>query len=644
MSRGQNSRLYQAMVYETQLASSASLGIDSMEEAGSITLSATVAQGKEIADVERALDAVVARIRSEPITAAELQEAQTELIASDLRQRETASGRAFMLGQALVAEHDPSAPDKRIVALQAVTVADVQRVAQQYLVENARVNIRYMDESQRPEGVAEDSWRNPAPVPTFLTVPPAILPPNELLPEGQRMAPPAPGAARAMVAPQIVERTLPNGLRVIVAKSTDLPIMNAQLILGGGSAADPAGRGGLAQMTAGLAREGAGGRTSPQIAAALESLGASLGAGAGSDSVTVALSAPVASAEAAGAIFADVVMRPAFAPAEVERARTRSQNNLRVALRDPATIAGLTLNRVVFGDAAYGAPASGTPDSLTAITRDDIAAYHGTWWRPDNATLIVTGGMTPEQAFAFAEQTFGDWSKPAAALPAIPARVGAATEPRIIVVDLPGAGQAAVAAAVRAPLRSEAGWYPMAVANSVIGGGQNGHLFQEIRAKRGLSYGANSGVSARAQASTLVASTQTKNESAAEVLGLVLAEFDRLKTEAVAEAAVTDRETFITGGFSNSLETTAGLGAFIAQTVQYGLPLSELTAYPERIRATTPEAIMTAANANLGSDRAYVVIVGDARMFIDAVRAAHPNVQVIPAADLDLSRGDLGVE
>ena len=644
LSRGQSSRMYQALVYETQLASNAGFGMDAMEEDGSLTASATLAQGKDIAELETALNAVVTRIRTEPVTAEELKEAQTELVASDLRQRETASGRAFILGQAIVSENDPTAPDRRVAALQAVTVADVQRVAQTYLVDNARVNIRYLDESQRPEGVSEDSWKNPAPVPTFLTVPAAILPANELLPEGQRAAAPAPTAPREAVAPVIAERTLPNGLRVIVARSTDLPIMNAQLIIGGGAAADPAGRGGLAQLTAALAREGAGGRTSPQIAAALESLGASLNAGAGADGAAVSLSAPIRSATEAGAIFADVVTEPAFAAAEVERSRTRSLNNLRVALRDPAFLANAVLSRVVFGDAAYGAPASGTADSLAAITREDVVAYHGRWWRPDNAALVITGGMTPEQAFAFAQTTFGDWARPTAPLPTLPARAGAPLAPRIIVVDLPGAGQAAITAAVRAPLRSEAGYYPLAVANAVVGGGQNGHLFQEIRAKRGLSYGANSQLVARAEASFLGAATQTKNESAAEVLGLLLFEFDRLKSEAVSEAVTTDRETFITGAFSRNIETTGGLGAFIADTVQLGLPLSELQAYPERIRQTTPEAIMSAANANLGSDRASVVIVGDAKMFIDAVRAQHPDVVVIPAADLDLSRGDLGIE
>lgn len=644
LSRGQNSRLYQRLVYTDQLATSAGLGTNLMEEDGVITGQVIVAQGKSIEAVEAAYDQEVARIRDQPVTEAELNEAKTELIASELRQRETASGRAFILGQALVSEGDPKAPDARLAALQGVTAADVQRVARTYLRDEAVVRVRYLDESQRPEGVAEDSYRNPAPMPTFLTVPPAILPPNELLPEGQRMAPPTPGAARAMAIPAVAERRLPNGLRVIVAKSTDLPIMNAQLIIGGGAAGDPNDRLGLASFTAGLAREGAGGRTAPQIAAALESLGASLFAGAGADSTSVTLSAPVASLGQAGPIFADVVMRPDFPAQELERSRTRSINGLRVALREPGNLAGAVLARVIFADAAYGRPTSGTAQTLGAITREDVLAQHARWWRPDNAALVITGGMEPEAAFAFAERTFGGWTAPAGALPTLGDRAGDPTAPRIVVVDMPGAGQAAVAAAVRGPDRTDPAWYSMAVANAVVGGGQNGHLFQEIRAKRGLSYGANSSLVTRADGAFLAASTQTKNESATEVVGLVLAEIDRLTTEAVTEQATLDRETYVAGGFSRAVETTGGLGGFIADTVTLGLPLTELQTYPERIRATTPDSLGAAARAHLGRDRAYVVVVGDASMFLDSMRAAYPDLVVIKAEDVDLNRADLGLE
>lgn len=642
LSRGDSSRLYQALVYRSQLAVNAGFGVSSMEEAGSITVTATVAQGQDIAAVEAALDAELDRIRNEPVTAAELAEARTEILASDLRQRETASGRAFILGRALVAEHDPAAPDAHLRAVQAVTAADVQRVARKYLVDQARVTARYLDESQRPEGVAEDSWRNPAPMPVFLTVPPAIRTANALLPEGERMAPPAPSEPRAATAPVIAERVLANGLRVIVAKSTDLPIMNARLVIGGGASADPAGSAGLAQLTAALSSQGAGGRTAPEQARLLEALGADIGGGAGADSTTLFVSTPVASARQVGAVLADVVQRPAFAAEELQRTRTRAINGQRVAMRQPGPLAAAVLDRVAYGDAAYGIPGDGTVESLAGITRDQIVAYHTAFWRPDNATLIVTGAMGAEDGFAFAEQALGGWVRPAASLPVIADRAGPVRPPRVVVVDMPGAGQAAVTAAVRAPLRSSDDWYPLAVANAVMGSGQSGYLFQEVRARRGLSYGAYSSLGARVDGGLLTASTQTKNESAAEVVGLVLAQMTRLTAEPVSDTAVTDRETFITGGQSRALETTSGLGSVLAEAVQYGLPLTEIVAYPERIRATTP-ASLAAAAARVDPAQAYVVVVGDAAQFIEALRAAHPDLVVIPAAEVDLNSPTLGL-
>lgn len=642
LSRGESSRLYQALVYRSQLASNASFGADSMEEDGSIAVTATVAQGKAIEDVEAALDAELARVRETPVTAAELAEAKMEIIAGELRQRETASGRAFILGRAIVSENDPAAPDARLAAVQAVTAADVQRVARTWLNDQARVSVRYQDDSARPAGVAEDSWRNPAPVPTFLTVPPAVLAANELLPEGQRMAPPAPGEPRAMATPRVVERTLPNGLRVIVAKSTDLPIMNARLVVAGGAAADPVDRPGLATMTAALASQGAGGRSAPEIARTLEALGASIGGGAGADSTALFLSVPTVAADEAGAVLADVVRRPDFAEEEVARSRTQAVNALRVNLRQPGPLAALVLNRLAFGAAPYGAPASGTPESLAGLTRGQVVDFHDRWWRPDNAALVITGGMEPEAAFAFAERTLGDWERPTGSAPTVADRAGATPGPRVVVVDLPGAGQAAVTAAVRAPRRADDAYYPLSVVNSIIGGGQNGHLFQEIRAKRGLSYGASSSLAARADGGVLSATTQTKNESAAEVVGLVLAELDRLRVEPVADQIVTDRETFLNGAWSRALETTGGLGGVLADAVTYGLPLGEVEAYPRRIAATTPDSLRAAAQA-VGSEDAYVVVVGESSMFIDALRAAHPDLVVIPAAELDLNSPTLGL-
>lgn len=643
LSRGQSSRLYQALVYDRQLAASASLGVGSNEEAGTLTATVIVAQGQDPDAAEAALDAELARMRDTLVTEAELAEAKIEIVSANLRQRETASGRAFMVGQGLVSEGNPRAADDALAAVQAVTAADVQRVARHYLDDRARVSIRYLDERQRPEGTPEDSWRNPAPMPTFLTLPAAILPPNDLRPEGERDPAPAPGAPRVMPAPAIAERTLPNGLRVIAATSTDLPIASVQLVIGGGASADPADRAGLAEFTANLATQGAGSRSALDIARTLEAAGAQIGGGAGADGTVLSAAMPLVSADVVADVFGDVVTAPAFAEAELARSRTRAVNALRVDYRQPGPVASAVLNRIAYGDAPYGRPGGGTPESVSAITADDVVAYHARWWRPDNATLVVTGGMTPEQAFAFAEQALGDWRTPAAARPEVTGRAGAPLPPRILVVDMPGAGQSAVTAAVAAPPRSDPSWYPLSVATAVLGAGQNGYLFQEVRAKRGLSYGASASLAQRRERALLTASTQTKHESAAEVVDIVLAQFRRVIDEPVTEAAVEARETFLTGGFSRNLETTAGLGGFLANTVQLGLPLSEVEAYPQRIRATTADSLRGAAASVLPPEQAWVVVVGDASQFIDALRAAHPQVEVIPADRLDLNSPTLGL-
>src|SRR5690606_38417051 len=139
---------------------------------------------------------------------------------------------------------------------------------------------------------------------------------------------------------------------------------------------------------------------------------------------------------------------------ELQRTRTRAINGQRVAMRQPGPLAAAVLDRVAYGDAAYGVPGDGTVESLAGITREQIVDYHSRFWRPDNAALIITGAMSADEGFAFAEQALGDWTRPASAAPVIADRAGPVRPPRVVVVDMPGAGQAAVTAAVRAPLRA----------------------------------------------------------------------------------------------------------------------------------------------------------------------------------------------
>jgi zinc protease len=174
------------------------------------------------------------------------------------------------------------------------------------------------------------------------------------------------------------------------------------------------------------------------------------------------------------------------------------------------------------------------------------------------------------------------------------------------------------------------------VANAILGVGSNGRLFQEIRVKRALSYGSYSSLSGRTGKGMLVASAQTKNESATEVADILLAEFRRLSTEPFDRATIDQRVAYLQGGIGRQSETSEGFAATLASLTLQGLPPTEAAKLRDRIGAVTPEAAAAAARANVDPDRATVVIVGDAKLFIDKLRAAHPEVEVISAATLDL--------
>jgi zinc protease len=291
---------------------------------------------------------------------------------------------------------------------------------------------------------------------------------------------------------------------------------------------------------------------------------------------------------------------------------------------------------LVYGDAPYATLGNGTPRSLASLTREDFVQQHRKWWHPGNSALVISGGIDSARADALAASLLGGWRGEGPA-PAPPAeRAGRPQKVRTVVVDLPGAGQAAVLAAVRGISRSDPLYYSANAANAVLGGGSSGRLFQEVRTKRALSYGAYSGMPARLDAGLLTASGQTKNETAAEVAKVFLDELDRLGKQPLERQDVVNRTAFITGAFNRQAETSGGLGGILANLLQQGMPPSEVARFVANMESVTPEAASAAAARLVGADRATLVIVGDSAKFIDKLRAVRPDVEVIRFDELDL--------
>lgn len=638
LSAGDSARLKKALVFDRQLASSAGIQLMDVEDGGLFAPVVTLASGKSVPEAEAALAAEIAAVRDRPVTAAELAEAKSTILGQALEERETFSGRAFALGEALVRTGDPRALDKRLAAVGRVTPADVQRVARKYLNPQSRVDIRYLDEKQRPTG-EKDAWENPVPMPRWASVPPATRAPLTLAPEGERQSPPPPTAALPVTPPAIAETRLANGVNVVTARTGAIPLATAALVFRGGAATDPVGKAGLSALTAQLTARGTTTRTADQIAQAMEALGARFTINTGADGTILAVTAPAANLEAAGRILVDVARNATFPVAEFDRERKRSLDQLSVAMKDPAALSNMVLQPLLYGAAPYGTVP--TAVSIGSLTRADLVAQRDAWWRPDNATLVVAGGIDAAQGQALAGRLLADWrvDGPAPALPA--ARAGTDGKPRIVVIDMPGAGQAAVAAGLRAPPRKAADWIDLQVANAVLGAGSNGRLFQEVRVKRALSYGAYSSVTSRADAGALIASSQTKNETAPELVGIFRDELDRLGKEPLDAETVAQRKAFLGGSISRQAESGRDLAFVIAGLVQQGLPPAEAAQLIARLQAVTPDAASAAAKANVAAGKADIVVVGDAKVFIDRLRAAYPDVQVIAADKLDLASPQL---
>ena len=641
LSTGESSRMYRSLVYDQQIAAQASSAPDFAQQAGTLNAYALMSGEHTVAEGEAAILAEIARFRDEPVTAAELQEAQTERVADILRGRETVDAQAFDLGYALMMTNDASVADTEVARIQAVTAADVQRVARQYLTPERRIVVRYLNESEQPEGIPAEPTQAQTAAPVTLADLATDVEVIELAAEGERIGLPQPGPERSVATPEVVEHRLANGLRVLVAQTEGLPLISARLSFQAGTSDDPTGRAGVASMTAGLLTQGAAGRSAPEIATDIERLGAVIGASAGADFTSVYANSPSDTFADTFALMTQLVRSPDFAQEELDRQRDQALDGLRVNLSQPGPIASAVAARAVYGDAAYGSPGSGTLNSLPAISRDDIVAFHADAWRPSEATLVFSGDIAPDQAFALAEQAFGAWTDSSTQAATSDDPAGIAVAPRVIVVDLPGSGQAAVYAAARAIDRADPSYYPLLVGNAVMGGGYSARLNREIRIERGLSYGAGSSFAARQDDGMVAAQAQTRNDAAAEVVSLILAEVTRLSAEQATADELAPRRATLVGGYARSLETVDGLGGAVAALANNGLPMSEMADYATQVRGVSAADIQRVAAAELNPSEFSIIVVGDSAQFIDALRAAHPNVEVIPANELNLDSAAL---
>jgi zinc protease len=645
LSRGDSSRLYQDLVYRDQLAQSANTFLDTKQGTGSFVVTATMADGKSVADGEKALRAEIARARDTLVTPAELTRAKNQLITATIESRETADGKASTIARSVIIDGDPAAADKQLAAIGKVTAADIQRVARKYLTDSGSATINYMPAEMAPKDrVGKGSGGDKIAVADTVEVAELRTPGNvevvKPASDADRVAIPAPAKPVVAALPAPVTATLANGMKLIVVEKHDLPLITTQVLANGGGAADPTDRAGLNSLTADLMTKGTKTRSATQIANEVEKLGGSISSAVGWDAAEVTLEVKSDQIAPAMAVLADVARNPVFTAEELERDRAQTIDGVQVQLKNPGRLASLVAARTVMGGGPYGHPIAGTPTSLKVITRADVQSAYARTWAPGRATLVMVGDITPAAAKALAEANFGSWQAKAAPV-AAPKTDATNAAPRIIVVDMPNAGQAGVVVARPGIARSDPDFYAASVANATLGVGFSSRLNQEIRIKRGLAYGAGSSIAARRQPGYVAANTQTKNPSAPEVVGLIIDTMKGMGSAPVPNDELASRKAVLIGDFGRDTETTGGIAGVLGDYVVENVPLSELKAFTPKVEGVDAAAVQRVAQRLLDPTNASVIVVGDAKLFLDDLRKKYPNVEVIPADKVNLDSATL---
>ncbi|HEY3567714.1 MAG TPA: pitrilysin family protein [Thermoanaerobaculia bacterium] len=452
--------------------------------------------------------------------------------------------------------------------------------------------------------------------------------------------PPPPAPAKEIRFPAFQEKTLANGLRLVVIEQHEQPLVSLRMTLNAGKAYEPEGKAGLANATAALLTKGTATRSAQQIAQAIDFVGGHLDANAGTEAGYVDLSVTSDQLDLGFGLLSDVVLHPAFPQEELERWRRQAVNGLQIDQQDASYVATTAVTRLIFGDYPYGRPGSGTPGSLAGLTRDDLVAFHKQHFIPNQTILAVVGDVKPADAFARAERAFGSWPKGTPSeLPRFDVKAPAKT--RIVVIDKPDAVQTEIRLGQVGIAYRDPSLFAAEVYNSILGGNASSRLYEEIRRKRGLSYGASSYFLEETNPGFFEASTFTKTESTADALGLAFEVLRGLQEKPVPEAELSFAKTYITGAFPLEIETANGIATKVLEAMHFGYGREFLESYDDRISKVSAADVQRFAEAHIHPGQMTAVLVGNASAFMDALKKKYGEVEVIPIADVDFLRPDL---
>lgn len=435
-----------------------------------------------------------------------------------------------------------------------------------------------------------------------------------------RSTAPRPGPPPAVTPPAIQKHTLSNGLPVWIVELHEVPVVHLTLVLRAGSGEEPAGKFGVASLTAEMLDEGAGSRGALEIADAIDYLGANLSTSASFDSSSINLHVPVARLKDALPVMADVALRPTFPDPELQRIREELLTSLLQAQDDPETLVRFAFPRMVYGPQhRYGTAAMGTAASLKGFSTADLRDFHSRTYVPGNAALIVVGDVTPAAVLPQLETAFGTWKGKTAGSARLTDAPQLKTR-QVYLVDKPGAAQSQIRIGWVGVPRSTPDYFALRVLNTVLGGAFTSRLNTNLREQHGYSYGANSAFDMRLAAGPFFAAAGVQTDKTSESLREFFKELTAIRS-AIPADELDKAKNYVALSLPRSFETTSSIAASLAPMFVYGLPDDYFATFTDRVRAVTVADAQRVAQRYIQPDKFAVVVVGDRKVIEPGIRA-----------------------
>lgn len=434
-----------------------------------------------------------------------------------------------------------------------------------------------------------------------------------------------------------IERVVsPGGIEAWLVEETQVPVIVMQAAWRGGSAADPAGKEGLANMVSGLLDEGAGDMDSETFQKKLDDIAAQLSFSEGRDTFTGSLKTLADKRDEAFALFAAAITKPRFDADPIERIRGQILSGLARKMEDPEWIASNAWNHAAYGDHPYAHPRDGLPETIARISRDDLADFTKNVMARDNLKIAVVGPITPAELGTLLDKTFGALP-PKANLPVIPdITINAKGQTTVIKRAYP---QSVALFGFQGLKRKDPDFIPAFVMNYVLGGGGfSARLTQEVREKRGLAYSVGTDLNPLDHAASIVGSVGTQNARMGQSLAVIKDELTRMAEKGLTEKELADAKTYLTGSYPLRFASNDDIAGQLLGIQMEDLGIDYVDRRNGLIEAVTQADTARVAKRLLKPENLIITIVGEPDLTVKPGGLA-PDPSMIPHTSSGPSEG-----